>query len=184
MIRRPPRSTLFPYTTLFRSHARAHARAAPRDPPRGPGRQRRSARAPSRSMSPEALRALLREAHPMAVVGLSPKAQRPSHVVARYLRDAGYRIVPVNPGHATLLGERCYPNLTAAARDHAIDVVGVFRRSEFAGAVVDEAIPLRPRLIWLQVGVVDEAACDRAATAEIACVMDRCLMVEHRLVQV
>jgi len=135
-------------------------------------------------MSPEALRALLREAHTIAVVGLSPKALRPSHVVARYLRDAGYRIVPVNPGHATLLGERCYPTLTAAARDHAIDVVDVFRRSEFAGAVVDEAILLRPRLIWLQVGVVDEAACDRAAAAEIPCVMDQCLMVEHRLVQV
>jgi len=81
-------------------------------------------------------------------------------------------------------GEPCYSTLTAAARDHAIDVVDVFRRSEFAGAVVDEAIPLRPRLIWLQVGVVDEAACDRAAAAAIPCVMDRCLMVEHRLVQV
>ena len=118
-------------------------------------------------MSPEALRALLSEAHTIAVVGLSPNARRPSHVVARYLRDAGYRIVPVNPGHATLLGERCYPTLTAAARECAIDVVDVFRRSEFAGAVVDEAIPLRPRLIWLQVGVVDETACDRAAAADI-----------------
>ena len=104
-------------------------------------------------MSPEALRALLREAHTIAVVGLSPKALRPSHVVARYLRDAGYRIVPVNPGHARLLGERCYPTLRAAAGDHAIDVV-------------------------------DEAARDRAAAAEIPCVMDRCLMVEHHLVQV
>jgi uncharacterized protein len=135
-------------------------------------------------MSPEALRALLREAQTIAVVGLSPKPARPSHVVARYLQDAGYRIVPVNPGHATILGERCYPSLTAAARDHAITIVDVFRRSEFAGGVVDEAIPLRPRLIWLQVGVVDGAARDRAEAAGIPCVMDRCLMVEHRLVQV
>jgi predicted CoA-binding protein len=133
-------------------------------------------------MSPEALRALLREAQTIAVVGLSPKPTRPSHVVARYLQDAGYRIVPVNPGHATILGERCYPSLTAAARDHAIAIVDVFRRSELAGVVVDEAIPLGPRLIWLQVGVVDEAARERAAAAGIPCVMDRCLMVEHRLV--
>src|SRR5207247_10045529 len=75
-------------------HARAHDRAARRDHPGGSGAQWRAARPPSRSMSPEALRALLREAHTIAVVGLSPKALRPSHVVARYLRDAGYRIVP------------------------------------------------------------------------------------------
>src|SRR5207247_17520 len=90
----------------------------------------------------------------IAVVGLSPKALRPSHVVARYLRDAGYRIVPVNPGHATLLGERCYPTLTAAAGDHAIDVVDVFRRREFAAAVVGEAIPLRPRILVRVVAAV------------------------------
>ena len=135
-------------------------------------------------MTPDALRALLRDVRTIAVVGLSPKAERASHGVARYLQGAGYRIVPVNPGHGEVLGERSYPTLAAAARDHAIDVVDVFRRSESAGAVVDEAIPLCPRLIWLQQGVVDPAAQARAEAAGIPCVMDRCLAVEHRLLEV
>ena len=135
-------------------------------------------------MTPDALRALLYEARTIAVVGLSPNPMRPSYSVAQYLRHAGYRIVPVNPHAAEVLGERCYPSLTAAARDHTIDIVDVFRRSTFAGGVVDEAIPLEPRLIWLQQGVVDEAAAARAAAAGIPCVMDRCLAVDHQLLEV
>jgi predicted CoA-binding protein len=131
-------------------------------------------------MTPDALRDLLRAARTVVVVGLSPKPARPSHGVARYLQRVGYRVVPVNPHHAEILGERCYPSLGAAARDHPIDIVDVFRRSAFAGAVVDEAIPLAPRLIWLQEGVVDEAAAARAAAAGIPCVMDRCLAVDHQ----
>ena len=135
-------------------------------------------------MSPEELRALLRDAKTIAVVGLSPKPYRPSHGVARYLQRAGYRIIPVNPQHEDILGERCYATLTAAAREHAIDVVDVFRRSAFAGAVVDEALALRPRLIWLQQGVVDDAAAERARAAGVPFVMDRCLMVDHQLLEV
>jgi predicted CoA-binding protein len=136
--------------------------------------------------SSDALRALLRDARTIAVVGLSPKADRPSHGVARYLQGAGYQIVPVNPGHREILGEQSYATLAAAARDHTIDVVDVFRRSELAGAVVDEAIVLRPlpRLIWLQQGVVDAAAQARAAAAGIPFVMDSCLAVEHRALEV
>jgi len=130
----------------------------------------------------QVLRDILQAARTIAVVGLSPKPARPSHGVARYLLDAGYRIVPVNPGHSTILGEESYPTLTAAAADHTIDVVDVFRRSEFVGAIVDEAIAVQspPRLIWLQLGVVDDAARARAEAAGIPCVMDRCLMVDHR----
>ena len=135
-------------------------------------------------MTADALRDILGAARTIAVVGLSPRPRRPSHEVARYLRDAGYRIVPVNPGHATILGEKSYPTLSAAAVDHAIDVVDVFRRSELAGAVVDEAIALHPRLIWLQQGVVDEAAAARAAAAGIPIVMDACLAVQHRILEV
>ena len=131
-------------------------------------------------MTNDALRALLREARTVAVVGLSPKPERPSHGVARYLQRAGYRIVPVNPGHDEILGERSYRTLADAARDHAIDIVDVFRRSELAGAVVDEAIAIRPKLVWLQLGVVDEAARARAEGAGIPIVMDRCLAIDHR----
>ena len=135
-------------------------------------------------MTDDALRQLLREARTIAVVGLSPRPERPSHGVARYLKSKGYRILPINPGHENVLGEPSYPTLAAAARDHPIDVVDVFRRSELAGAVVDEAIALRPRLIWLQQGVVDTAAQARAAAAGIPFVMDQCLAVEHRALEV
>ena len=134
--------------------------------------------------SPAELRAVLRRARAIAVVGLSPKPDRPSNSVARYLQRAGYRIVPVNPGHDEILGERSYPTLSAAARDQPIDVVNVFRRSELAGAVVDEAIRLHPLLIWLQQGVVDAEAEARAETEGVPFVMDRCLAVEHRLLEV
>jgi len=113
-------------------------------------------------------------------VGLSPNPMRPSNSVARYLQRSGYKIVPVNPGHDKILGEQSYRTLTDAARDHTIDVVDVFRRSEQAGAVVDEAIPLKPQLIWLQEGVADPAAEARSAKAGIPFVMDHCLAVEHR----
>ncbi len=132
----------------------------------------------------EDLRALLRRARTIAVVGLSPNAMRPSNSVARYLQRAGYTIVPVNPGHTEILGEKSYRTLNDAARDHTIDVVDVFRRSEHAGAVVDEAIPLKPQLIWLQQGVVDAAAQARAATAGIPFIMDRCLAIEHHHLEV
>jgi predicted CoA-binding protein len=130
------------------------------------------------------VRILLRAAKTIAVVGLSPNPMRPSHQVAMYLRASGYRIVPVNPGHETILGEPSYPTLTDAARAGPIDVVNVFRRSEVVGPIVDEAIALNPKLIWLQVGVWDVAARARAAAAGIPCVMDRCLMVDHQLLQV
>ncbi|HVH68807.1 MAG TPA: CoA-binding protein [Gemmatimonadales bacterium] len=133
-------------------------------------------------MTPEALRDILAATRTIAVVGLSPSPERPSHGVARYFQSAGYRIVPVNPHHDTILGERSYETLTAAAAEHTIDVVDIFRRSAFVGPIVDEAIRLRPppRLIWLQLGVVDRAAEERARAAGIPFVMDRCLMLEHR----
>jgi hypothetical protein len=137
-------------------------------------------------MTGDALRALLRDVRTIAVVGLSPRTDRPSHGVARYLQAAGYQIVPINPGHPEILGERSYPALAAAARDRTIDLVDVFRRSELAGGVVDEAIALSPtpRLIWLQLGVVDAAAETRAGAAGIPFVMDRCLAIEHRALEV
>jgi predicted CoA-binding protein len=120
-------------------------------------------------MTPDALWPLLQAARTVAVVGLSPNPGRPSHSVARYLQRAGYRIVPVNPNAESVLGERSYPSLTAATRDHTLDVVDVFRRSEHVA----------PRLIWLQEGVVDDAGAALAQAAGIPFVMDQCLAVEH-----
>ncbi|HEU5466662.1 MAG TPA: CoA-binding protein [Gemmatimonadales bacterium] len=131
-------------------------------------------------MTEAELARLVREAKTIAVVGLSPKTARPSHEVATYMQEAGYRIVPVNPGHDRILGERSYRTLADAARDQRIDIVDVFRRSALAGGVVDEALAIRPGLIWLQVGVVDEEAAARAAAGGIPMVMDRCLAVYHQ----
>ena len=133
-------------------------------------------------MTPEALRDILTAVRTIAVVGLSANPERPSHAVSRYLQSVGFRIIPVNPHHASILGEASYPTLTAAAAKNTIDVVDVFRRSTFVGPIVDEAIGLRPppRLIWLQLGVVDATAAERARAAGIPFVMDRCLMAEHR----
>ena len=126
------------------------------------------------------LRALLREARTIAVVGLSPNPMRPSNSVARYLQRSGYTIVPVNPGHPEILGAKSYPTLTDAAREQPIDIVDVFRRSEHVGAIVDEAIAVHPKLIWLQLGVVDAAAAQRAAAAGIALIQDLCIAIEHK----
>ena len=112
-------------------------------------------------------------------MGLSPNPDRPSHSVARYLQHAGYRIVPINPFATAVLGEQAYPTLASAAGEHALDVVDVFRRREHVRDLVCEAIPLAPRLIWLQQGVWDDAAAALARAAGIPVVMDRCLAVEH-----
>jgi len=95
------------------------------------------------------------------------------------MQTQGYRVIPVNPLATDVLGERAYPTLTAAGRDHTIDVVDVFRRSVHVLELVHEAIRLAPRLIWLQEGVRDDAAAALARAAGISVVMDRCLAVEH-----
>ena len=113
-----------------------------------------------------------------AVVGCSPNPSRPSHGVARFLLDRGYEVIPVHPGADEVLGRPCYPSL----RDVPVpvDVVDVFRRSAFAGAHVDEAIALGVRAVWLQLGVIDEAAAARARAAGLRAVMDRCPAIELR----
>ena len=123
----------------------------------------------------------------IAVVGLSDNPARDSHGVSAYMQSQGYRIIPVNPAlqGATVLGEQSYADLeSAAAAAQAagteIDLVDVFRRSEFAGAVSDDAVSIGARYIWMQDGVVDEAAAERARTAGLGVIMDDCILRQHK----
>jgi uncharacterized protein len=127
--------------------------------------------------TPDPADKILRSARTIAVVGLSNNPRRPSYGVARYLQRAGYRIIPVNPNVAEVLGERAYATL--AELPGPVDVVEVFRRSEFVGPIVDEAIVIGAGAVWLQDGVVDEAAAERARAAGLDVVMDDCMMRRH-----
>jgi uncharacterized protein len=129
----------------------------------------------------EHLAELLRSARQIAVVGLSPRPERPSHGVAAYLQRAGYTVIPINPCGGTILGERVYPDLTAAAAAAGpVDVVDIFRRSQFVSGLVEPILAVRPKLVWMQVGVRDEQSARRLEAAGIAVVMDRCLAVDHQ----
>jgi uncharacterized protein len=129
-----------------------------------------------------AIAEILRTSRRIAVVGLSPKPERPSHRVAAYLQRAGYTIIPVRPTGATILGEQVHPNLRAAAAAGPIDIVDVFRRSEFVPALLDDLLGVRPRLVWLQVGIRDDATAGRLEAEGIPVVMDRCLAVDHQFI--
>ena len=131
------------------------------------------------TLTDKELRGILQESRTIAVIGLSPNPMRPSNSVSRYMQRSGYTIVPVNPGHSEILGEKSYRTLTDAAREHDIDIVDVFRRSELVSPIVDEAIAIKPKIIWLQLGVVDHDAQERAAAAGIHFIMDHCLAIEH-----
>ncbi len=126
---------------------------------------------------PETIKRILDECRTIAVVGLSSKSTRPSHGVAAYMQRAGYRVTPVNPNENEVLGEKSYASL--AEVPGRIDLVDVFRRSEEAGAAVDEAIAIGARAVWLQEGVIDHAAAQRAVDAGLLVVMDHCWLKEH-----
>jgi predicted CoA-binding protein len=127
-----------------------------------------------------AIAMILDRCRTFAVVGASPRGHRPSNGVMQTLIANGYDVVPVNPTCDTVLGRRSYPDLAAAAAAHTIDVVDIFRRSALAGGHVDEAIAIGARAVWLQLGVIDAAAAQRAADAGLAVVMDRCPAIELR----
>jgi len=120
---------------------------------------------------------ILRESKTIAVVGLSPKPHRPSHQVARYLMEAGYTIIPVNPGHDALLGLTCYPNLRAIPT--RVDMVDIFRRSEAVMNIIDDAVAVGARFIWMQEGIVNQEAAAKAEAAGLIVVMDRCTKIDH-----
>jgi predicted CoA-binding protein len=121
---------------------------------------------------------LLRAARVIAVVGLSSDEMRPSHGVAAYMQRAGYRIIPVNPNETAVLGEKAFARLEEVPEK--IDIVDIFRRSEYVRGVVELAIRVGAKAVWMQEGVVDETAAAMARAAGLDVVMDRCILKEHR----
>jgi predicted CoA-binding protein len=121
---------------------------------------------------------LLATARTIAVVGLSSKRTRPSYGVSEYMQTAGYRIIPVNPMEAEVLGEKAYPDLEAVPE--RIDIVNIFRRPEYVPAIVEAAIRIGAGTVWMQEGVIHEAAAEKARAAGLTVIMDRCILKEHR----
>jgi predicted CoA-binding protein len=126
------------------------------------------------------LRRILGTCRTLAVVGLSPQWHRPSFFAAKYMKEHGYRIVPINPGAPEILGERSYPSVTAAVQAGVqIDMVDCFRRSADIPPLADEAIAVGAKCLWMQIGVVHEEAAAKARAAGLDVVMDRCVKIEH-----
>jgi uncharacterized protein len=125
------------------------------------------------------LRRLLTDARTIAVAGLSANPDKDSHRVARYLQDHGYRIIPVNPTASEILGEKAYASLTDIPPDISIDIVDIFRKPEDAGPVAVEAVKRGAKAVWMQLGIVHEAAAEAVRKAGIPVVMDKCIKVEH-----
>ncbi|MEO8837039.1 MAG: CoA-binding protein, partial [Caldimonas sp.] len=123
------------------------------------------------------LRRILRTSRTIAVVGLSAEWHRPSYFAAKYMQEHGYRIVPVNPRYAEILGEKCHPSLLTI--DVPIDIVDVFRRTEDVLPIAEQAVAIHARCLWQQIGVKNEAAALLAQAAGLDVVMDRCVKIEH-----
>ena len=127
--------------------------------------------------SPETIKRILDECRTIAVVGLSSDSWRPSNSVSAYMRRVGYKVIPVNPNETEVFGEKAYPDLHAVPVK--FDLVDIFRRPDEAGKAVDEAIAVGAKAVWLQEGVIDKAAAQRALDAGLLVVMDRCWLKEH-----
>lgn len=124
---------------------------------------------------------ILKSAHTIAVVGLSASPTRVSNGVSEYMQRAGYRVIPVNPNESVVLGERCYATLEDIPKSCGpIDIVNIFRRPEFTPEIIEAAIKIGAKAVWMQEGVVNEAAAARAREAGLDVVMDKCILKEHR----
>jgi hypothetical protein len=132
------------------------------------------------SMKDEELKDILSGCKTVAVVGISPKEERPSYIVASYLKSKGSRIIPVRPEGDTILGERVYHNLMEIPKEIEVDVVNIFRRSEDVPPIVDEAIQRGAKVVWMQEGVVHKEAGAKAEKAGLKVVMDCCMKKEHQ----
>lgn len=124
------------------------------------------------------IREILEQSKTIAVIGRSPRPDRDSHRVARYLKEQGYRVIPVHPRAREVLGERCYPRLLDVPGP--VDLVDIFRRSEDVPPVVDEAIAKGAKAVWMQLGITNEEAAEKARRSGLAVVMDKCTLIEHK----
>ena len=131
-------------------------------------------------LEPEALE-IVRKYRRVAVVGASPKAERPSHQVMKYLLEQGFHVVPVNPGQKEILGRPCYPSLSAIPPSERPEVVIVFRRADQVPPVAEEAVRIGARVLWLQEGIVSEEAAKIARKAGLSVVMNRCFKKVHQI---
>ena len=131
-------------------------------------------------MKDEEIRSILGKCKTIAVVGISPKEDRPSYTVASYLKSKGYTIIPVRPDGETLLGEKVYHSLQEIPPEVKIDIVDIFRKSEDVPPVVQEAIQRRARVVWMQEGVIHPEAASKAERAGLQVVMDRCIKKDHQ----
>ena len=131
-------------------------------------------------MKDEEIKEALRSSKTVAVIGISPKEDRPSYGVASYLKSKGYRVIPVRPDGDEILGEKVYHSLTEIPRGIEIDVVDIFRKSEDVPPVVEEAIHRRAKVVWMQEGIVNQEARAEAEKAGLKVVMDRCTKKEHQ----
>ncbi len=123
------------------------------------------------------IRELLKSSRAIAVAGLSNNPSRASHRVSHYMQSEGYTIIPVNPGITEALGARAFPDLRSVPGP--VDIVNIFRRPEFVPDIVEAAIAINAKAIWMQLGIAHEAAARRASDAGLQVVMDRCIMIEH-----
>ena len=120
---------------------------------------------------------ILKSFKKIAVIGISNKPDRPSHYVSYFMKEHGYQIYPVNPGLDEVLGEKCYPSLSAIPDE--IEIVDIFRRAEFVDEIVEKAIEVNAKVIWMQQGIINENAAQKAIEAGLQVVMDRCIKTEY-----
>jgi predicted CoA-binding protein len=131
-------------------------------------------------MKDEEIKEILRNVKTIAVIGISPKEDRPSYIVASYLKSKGYQIIPVRPDGEEILGEKVYHTLSEIPKEIGVDVVDIFRRSEDVPPIVEDAIQRRAGVVWMQEGVIHQEAAKKAEKAGLKVIMDRCMKKEHQ----
>ncbi len=133
---------------------------------------------PKENASTEEIAEILRTSKTIAVIGASLKEERPAHWISVYLKEHGYKVIPVNPGHTEILGDKCYKSLTEVPG--SVDIVDIFRETSAVPGIVDEAIAKGAKVIWMQQGIVHNAAAVQARKAGLKVVMNKCIYAEHQ----